>query len=304
MGLRLRFNIILAACYLVGLGLCLWPFYQLSRREALEQLQSQVDVLRSEALSVRKYTSDEIQPLLADQSVIQFLPQTIPAFSARNVFQNFRNSHPQFFYKEAALNPTNLADLATDWEQSLIEKLSANPQLDKDITIRPTETGPQYTVTYPMTIKDESCLTCHSTPDKAPPSMVAIYGAKNGFGWKLNQTVVAQIISIPMSAADAKVWRNLMFFVGVSSGVFIVVLALLNILLNRYVISPVNRMAKIAEAYSMGETSVSEFEYPGTDEVASLSSSFNRMRRSLDSAMKLLDKGAGPVERLHKERPA
>jgi protein-histidine pros-kinase len=290
MGLGRRFNITLTSCYLVGLGLCLWPFYQLSRSEATDELQSQIDVLRAQALSVRKYTSDEIQPLLADQSAIQFLPQTIPSFSAQTVFRNFRNIYPQFFYKEAALNPTNPADLAKDWERELIEKLSANRDLVKDISIRTTDTGPQYTVTYPLVIKDESCMTCHSTPDRAPASMVALYGAKNGFGWKLNDTILAQIISIPMSATDARVWRNLIFFVGISTGIFIVLLALLNALLSRYVIRPVNRMAKIAEAYSMGETSVPEFEYAGSDEVASLSRSFNRMRRSLDSAMKMLDK--------------
>jgi protein-histidine pros-kinase len=290
MGLGLRFNIILAACYVVGLCLSLWPFYQLSRREAIEQLQSQIDVLRAQALSVRKYTSDEVRPLLDDQSAIQFLPQTIPSFSAQTVFRNFRNMYPLYSYKEAALNPTNPNDLAKDWEKEIIEKLSANPHLDKDIAIRTTEAGPQYTATYPMLIKDESCLSCHSTPDKAPASMVALYGPKNGFGWKLNETIVAQIISIPMSATDERVWRNLLFFVSIATGIFLVLLVLLNILLNRYVISPVNRMAKIAEAYSMGETSIPEFEYAGSDEVASLSRSFNRMRRSLDLAMKYLDK--------------
>ena len=120
--------------------------------------------------------------------------------------------------------------------------------------------------------------------------MVALYGPKNGFGWKLNETIVAQVISIPMSATDARVWRNLLFFVGIATAIFLVLLILLNILLNRYVISPVNKMAKIAEAYSMGETSIPEFEYAGSDEVASLSRSFNRMRRSLDLAMKYLDK--------------
>jgi protein-histidine pros-kinase len=290
MRLGLRFNIILAACYAVGLGLSLWPFYQLSRNEAIEQLQSQIDVLRAEALSIRKYTSDEIRPLLDDQSAIQFLPQTIPSFSAQTVFRNFRNMYPLYSYKEAALNPTNPTDLAKDWEKEVIEKLSTNRQIDKDIAIRTTEAGPQYTVTYPMVIKDESCLSCHSTADKAPASMVALYGPKNGFGWKLNETIVAQIISIPMSATDARVWRNLLFFVGIATGIFLVLLVLLNILLKRYVTSPVNKMAKIAEAYSMGETSIPEFEYAGSDEVASLSRSFNRMRRSLDLAMKYLDK--------------
>jgi HAMP domain-containing protein len=289
MKLGLRFNIILATCYFLGLGLSLWPFYQISRNEAIEQLQSQIDVLRAQALSLRRYTQEEIQPLLADQSSIQFLPQTVPSFSAQTTFHNFREFYPQFFYKEAALNPTNPADKASDWERELIEKLRANPSLDKDISIRPTETGAQYTATYPLVIRNESCLTCHSTPDKAPASMVALYGPKGGFGWKLNETIGAQIISVPMDIADAKVWRNLTLFVGISSAIFLVLLILLNVLLNRYVISPVKRMAGTAEAVSMGNASVPEFEYPGSDEIASLSRSFNRMRRSLDSALKMLD---------------
>jgi protein-histidine pros-kinase len=290
MGLGLRFNIILALCYVLGLGLSLWPFYQLSRREATEQLQSQIDVLRAQALSVRKYTSDEIQPLLADQSSIQFLPQTIPSFSAQTAFRNFREYYPQFFYKEAALNPTNPADLAKDWEKEVIEQLRATSSQDKLVTIRSTDTGPQYTAVYPLVIKSESCLICHSTPDKAPPSLVALYGNKNGFGWKLNETIGAQIISVPMSIADDKVWRNLLLFVAISSGIFLILLVLLNILLNYYVISPVKRMAKTAEAVSMGDSSVPEFEHPGSDEVSSLSRSFTRMRRSLEAAMKMLDK--------------
>lgn len=290
MGLRLKFNIVLALCYLLGLSLSVYPFYQISRREAMEQLQSQINVLRAQALSIRRYTSEEIQPLLADYSSVQFLPQTVPSFSAQTAFRNFREYYPQFFYKEAALNPTNPADLARDWEREIIETLRNAPELDKDVRIREADGGTHYTVTYPLTIKSESCLVCHSTPEKAPPSMVALYGSKNGFGWKLNETIGAQIISVPMSVAEAQIWRNLVLFIGTSSAIFLVLLLLLNLLLNRFVITPVMRMAKTAEAVSMGDASVPEFEYRGSDEIASLSRSFNRMRRSLDSAMKMLEK--------------
>jgi HAMP domain-containing protein len=290
MGLRLRFNIILALCYLLGLALSLVPFYQLSRQEAIDQLQAQIDVLRAQALSVRRYTTEEIEPLLADQSAVQFLPQTVPSFSAQTAFRNFQEHYPQFYYKEAALNPTNPADRAGDWERALIENLRANPNLTKDISFHTAGNVPVYTVTYPLTVKSESCLRCHSTPEKAPPSMIALYGNKNGFGWKLNEIIGAQIISVPMSVAEGRIWRNLALFVGIASGIFLLLLGLLNYLLNRYVIGPVTRMAKTAEQVSMGDALVSEFEHPGTDEIASLSRSFNRMRRSLDSAMKMLEK--------------
>jgi protein-histidine pros-kinase len=48
-------------------------------------------------------------------------------------------------------------------------------------------------------------------------------------------------------------------------------------------------MATTAEKVSMGDASIPEYEYTGKDEVGSLSRSFNRMRRSLDSAMKMLE---------------
>ena len=120
--------------------------------------------------------------------------------------------------------------------------------------------------------------------------MVTLYGPKNGFGWKLNETIGAQIISVPMDVAQESIWWRLAMFVGICSAIFLLLLILLNVLLHRYVINPVTRMAKTAEAVSMGNTAVAEFEYPGADEIASLSRSFNRMRRSLDSAIKMLDK--------------
>jgi protein-histidine pros-kinase len=290
MGLQLKFNLILAACFLVGLGLSSYPFYQLLRGEAIEQLQSQIDVLRAQALAVCRYTSEEVQPLLADQSEVQFLPQTIPDFAAHTVFRNFQESHPQFAYKEASLNPTNLSHLAKDWEVDIITTLEKNRQIDRDVRIRDTESGSFYTVSYPIVLNDEGCLSCHGSPDKAPASMVALYGNKNGFGWKLKDLVAAQIISVPMSGAQTRIWHRFWLFIGITSVIFLVLIGILDIMLNRLVIWPVRKMATTAEQVSMGDSTVAEYEYVGADEIGSLSRSFNRMRRSLDSAMKMLEK--------------
>ncbi len=37
-------------------------------------------------------------------------------------------------------------------------------------------------VTHATKIKNPACLVCHDTPDRAPTSMLAIYGDKGGFG--------------------------------------------------------------------------------------------------------------------------
>ena len=57
-----------------------------------------------------------------------------------------------------------------------------------------------------------SCLTCHSTPDKAPPEMIKLYGTANGFGWKLDEIIGAQVVSVPMSVPltmAQTTWRKL-----------------------------------------------------------------------------------------------
>ncbi|MDX2287822.1 MAG: DUF3365 domain-containing protein [Hyphomicrobiaceae bacterium] len=289
MGLRLKFNLILAACFLLALLASSVLFYQVSHSNALERLHAQIGVLRAQALAVRGYTQEEIRPLLSDMSDVQFLPQTVPSFSAQTAFNKFRDYYPDFYYKEAALNPTNPSDLASPWEKELIDRLRADPDLKEVVEVRQTDKGSQYTVAFPLPIKSEGCLVCHSTPDRAPASMVALYGDKNGFGWKMNEIIGAQVFSVPLAVAQEQTWENLQLLIGAMSAIFLFLLLLINALLRWMVVTPVIKMAEIAERVSMGDSSQPEYLHPGSDEIASLSQSFNRMRRSLDNAMKMLE---------------
>ncbi|MGC1644276.1 MAG: DUF3365 domain-containing protein [Candidatus Sulfotelmatobacter sp.] len=59
-------------------------------------------------------------------------------------------------------------------------------------------------IARPMLIKDAKCLACHDTPDTAPRTLVERYGDANGFGWKLNGILTAQIVSAPMELPMAR----------------------------------------------------------------------------------------------------
>jgi methyl-accepting chemotaxis protein len=294
MGLRLKFTLVMAACFLAGLLAFATILFFSAQRSARDQLHAQIAVLRAQALAVRTFTSDEVAPLISDLSDVQFLPQTIPSFSAQTVFARFRDRFPNFYYKEAALNPTNPSDLALPWEREIIETLRANPTLEEVTQIRDTDNGRQYTVAYPLTIKSDGCLKCHSTVDNAPRSMVALYGKNNGFGWKLGETIGAQIISAPLAIAQSQTWHNLTLLVGAMSALFLILTLVMNILLRWMVINPVTYLAEITERVSMGDSGQPEYVHSGTDEISTLSKSFNRMRRSLDNAMKMLDQQGNP----------
>ena len=118
---------------------------------------------------------------------------------------------------------------------------------------------------------------------------MATYGSANGFGWKLHEVVGAQIVSVPMALPLQQAQDMFIAFMAILFGVFVLVLTILNVLLHFTVIRPARTLSRIANAVSLGDSSVEEYERKGRDEIAILSIAFNRMRRSLDSAMRMLE---------------
>ena len=217
-----------------------------------------------------------------------FLPQTVPAYAATEVFADMHKRHPEFSYKEAAMNPTNPRDRAVDWEADIIQAFR-NDTDRKEITgERDTPDGASFFVARPLRIVDPACLACHTTADSAPPTLVERYGPANGFGWKLNDVIGAQLISVPtlvpvQRANDA--FRGFMLSVGL---VFIAIGVVLNLMLWRIVIRPVTKLSALANRVSTGDMEAPQFVGKSKDEIAELASSFGRMRKSVEQAMKML----------------
>ncbi len=289
MRLRTKFNLVLLTACVIGLGAASFLTYRAAQKNALEEIENEIALIRTNALAVRHYTATGITPLLANDTDVLFLPQSVPSFSAQTVFATFKETFPEYSYKEAALNPTNPDDLANDWEAEMINTLRANPELERVTTIRNTENGRVYNVAFPFKITSEGCLRCHSDPSLAPAAMLDIYSDQNGFGWQMGETIGAQIVSAPMALADKRALDLIVVIMLSIIAAFTVVIVLVNLMLSRIVLKPVSVMSEISEQVSMGDFSADEYVKKGNDEISSLSESFNRMRRSLDSAMKLLD---------------
>ncbi len=294
MSLRTKFNMVLLLALVVGLALAGLISYRIVQDNARQEVLRRAELMMESALSVRAYTVDQIAPLLSPHMDEVFLPQTVPSYAAQTSFRRLRAQEEfrEYTYKEAALNPTNLDDLAADWEAEIIYRFRGDPDLVSYDTIRPLPgglEGEQLVLARPLRVGDEACLACHSVPEAAPPSMLAQYGDRNGFGWELNEIIGAQIVSVPMSVPIERANQTFVVFMAGLVIVFVVVVLLLNVMLQLVVVRPVVRMSQMADAVSMGEEDVPELELRGRDEIGSLSRSFNRMRRSLENAMRMLD---------------
>ena len=290
MRLIVKFNLVFILVFLLGLAAAGYVSHQLLEKNARDEIVQSARLVMESALANRAYTSTQVGPLLQTQMKYSFLPQSVPAYSATEVFNGLRKKFPEYAYKEATLNPTNPRNRANDWEADIVHQFRNATEMPEVVGERDTPNGKSFYIARPIQIKQESCLACHSTVDAAPKTLVDRYGPANGFGWKLNEVIGAQIVSVPTDVPIARANRAYKTFMISLTAVFAFIFVALNLMLWYMVIRPVTQLSKLADQLSQGDNmDAPDFKVRSGDEIGVLTQSFNRMKKSLAQAMKMLD---------------
>jgi HAMP domain-containing protein len=284
-----KISLAISAAFLIGLVLAGVGAYIIVKRNAMEDSLQNARIMMEGASAIRTYTSDSVSPLLQQQMKVEFLPYAIPSYAAQTNFRLVQRKLPEYSYREPTLNPTNPSDKATDWEADIINDFRNSPDKTELVMTRETPAGPYLTLARPLKVGSERCLVCHSTVDKAPGSMTALYGTQNGFGWKLGEIVGAQVVSIPLAVPLERAHRTFLLFIAALAGTFIIVIIIVDLLLRYIVVKPVKEISDMASEVSLGRLNTPELVSNSRDEIGSLTVSFNRMRRSLQNAMRMLE---------------
>ncbi len=290
MKLLVKFNLLLIAVFSLGLFLISFAARTFLQKQAQSEVLREAGLMSASALATRDYTEKEISPLLektADHAAI-FLPQTIPFFAATNTFEQLRQSYPDYTYKEATLNPTNLRDRATDWEADIINHFRSFPEEKEMVRTRAGASETSLYLAHPIRA-EQGCLQCHSVPSAAPRAMLKRYGNRNGFGWNLGEIVGAQIISVPTTVPLQLAQKGLRELLIDLSAIFLFAILLIDAGLYLIVIRPLRTISNSADRISQGEMDLDQLAVSGNDEVAQVTRSFNRMHTSLKKAIDLLN---------------
>jgi len=285
--LSARFTLILSGIFLVGIAIGGTAYWRTLQIRAQQETTAQGLLLIEGANAVRSYTSQNVRPQLIDlqASTPDFIRETVPSFSARTVFQNFRSEKDfePYEYKEAAISPTNPLDRADEFEAALLKDLAAGNEVETS-GYTDVNGSRMFYIARPLRIGAESCLDCHSTPDKAPTSLLATYGDKGGFGWSLGQVVAVQIIYVPSEEIFRNAFRTFVLVMAIYIVIFAAMIFLINVLLRRYVIQPLELLGGLAQKISEDENYSTELQSPAleavtvrTDELGHLAHVFRRM---------------------------
>lgn len=289
MKLLLKFNLVFLLVFAAGLTATGYVSWRLLETNAKAEIAENARLLMDTAIAARTYTSTQINPLLETQMKYTFLPQSVPAYSATEIFNDLRKKHSEYSYKEAVLNPTNPRNRAVEWETDIVNQFRGSKDTGEIIGDRDTPTGGSFYVARPLRISNEKCLYCHSTVDAAPKTMVERYGPANGFGWQINEVVGAQIISVPTKVPLTRANEAFRVFMTSVTVVFVLIGVVLNLMLWLMVIRPVTKLSQFADRVSLGELDIPEFKRTSSDEIGVLARSIGRMRTSMVQAMKMLE---------------
>src|SRR5208337_1176399 len=105
MKLLTKFNLVLIVFFGAG-GLIIAHLANgFLMQNARQQVLQQAELMMASARATRDYTSDQIKPLLLKSPEYQtnFLPQSVPAFAATNIFNQMRKTYPDYSYREATM---------------------------------------------------------------------------------------------------------------------------------------------------------------------------------------------------------
>jgi hypothetical protein len=271
MKLGTRFTLALLAVFVVGVAISWVVLWGLLERQAEQTVHSQGIALMETMNAVRHYTSTRVNPLLADdlQTEPEFISESVPAFSAREVFERFREAeaYQDFFYKEATLNPTNARDIADSFETEIVQRFRS--EAAGEISgFRTVNDRMLFYSARPLTVSAESCLQCHGEVADAPASLIATFGSNGGFGWELDEIIAAQMIYVPADEVFSTARASFTVVIVAFVATFAVVVLLINLQLQQRVIAPLAQIAGVAQKITREEITLADMEHKPLERVA------------------------------------
>ena len=287
MSLRFKVNLVFLAVGVPVLLLVMLGIRHAALNENRRMATHEAALLSAEATATAEYVEDKVAPLVSSggHAPQVFIPAAAPFYAVQAQANLLSRQMPGDRLRRVVLDPVGDADRPTPWERDVIMRLRSrhDPQ---PFTVERDETGgPHLLLISPLFFSAGVCATCYSSRSEAPPGILDAFGTNAGFDRHPGEIIGITVASVPLAGIGPIVRSALLLVLGLALALWIA----LNAAMQFLVLRPLGRMASVAEKVSLGQQGVAEFERAGTDEIGTVMRAFNRLRRSMESAIALLD---------------
>ncbi len=283
--IRKQFNIALTALYLLSLLITLPLVYYMTAKEVYNNANKELSLLVDMVQSIRTYIRKDIRPELFQRGVLH-APAVSSTVATRHVAGHFRKLQPKYYIKTASDNPLNQDNLPLALEQEILTYFRKNPD-EKGLTREGVIKGQRYLVSSRPSISKANCNLCHASPEKAPKQIVKTYGKESGYGYKIGDIVGISVVGVPLNNINIVSVKRGLILAGLMTFMFTLAMIIINGLVKKKILHPLEELSNTAQAISRGELDKS-VRIQSNDEMGRLAHSIELMRRSLQTVMKRL----------------
>lgn len=290
MKIRKRVFVVLALVYILSMVIVAGGGYVLltedTRREAAEKTQLFLRTMNANQKYMAKFVRPQLAEILAEEgSGIHFPEASVGAVMQGKTAKILNSAYPEYLLKISSPNPLNPDNLSTPFEEKVIAGFD-NGDYDEWEGFTEINGESFYATAIPVEAR-KGCIWCHDTPEAAHPDQVEEYGSTSGYGYKEGDIVGTRICYVSTQKIVELTWKKLGFLSGSISLLFLIALIVIDVIINRSVVKPIENIVDIAGDISRGKMERS-FEVNTNDEIKSLADAFNRMKVSLQKAMDIL----------------
>lgn len=288
-GLRKRFFVILSLIFICSLPVMIGGSYVVLKKnidvETFEKARFYLSTIESVRKQIGKVTRPAVLAKLPDEFIREAMSTS---FNARGVAERVQEEFTDYSFRHTSMNPRYDRNKSDAFESKLITSFQNDRDL-KQISGHMKKDGKGYFYIAKPVISDASCLQCHGKPQDAPREVLDTYGSTAAFGWVVNDVVAALVVYVPTEVAVHNALRAILIFGCFYTAIYLLTFISIDLIIIHRIIKPIQHLVDTAAAVSTGSLD-KEFVVETNDEIKTLADAFNRMRKSLKIAMKMLQK--------------
>jgi len=281
-----KFNLSLILLYLISIVIAAPSVYLFTKKQVYDRANEDLVLLVDVVKSIQDYVATDLRPHLMKQDIF-YTPAVSGIVATARIAGYLNQKQPQYYIKNASDNPLNPKNEALGLENELLERFRA----DRDVASLSEEGvigGKAYLVNSAPKVSKKGCLRCHGDPTKAPEDQKASFNGDRGRGYKTGDVVGVSLVGVPLADVQALSLERSLYVIGGLTLLFAVLFIVVNMLVKRLILVPINNITEVATAVSKGDLNRAVTFAERNDEISDLGQAFELMRRSLITAMKHL----------------
>jgi len=284
-----KFNLALVIMYLCSIIIAAPSVYVFTKKQIYDRANEDLNLLVDVVKSIQGYVANDLRPYFLEKKIF-YSPAFSGIVATSRIAGHLKAFQPDYLIRNASDNPLNPDNQAKDLEKDLLQQFRAS-RTTQGLNTEGKINGKQYLVSAaPKISNKKGCLKCHGDPAKAPEDVTQSYGTGSGYGYRMGDIVGVSLVGVPLVDVQSLTVERSLYVIGIITVIFAILFMILNSIVKRLIISPIDEMTEVAEAVSKGDLNRSISSVTRNDEIGELAHSFELMRRSLVAAMRHMRK--------------